>query len=156
MRNRPYNAVVIALHGRFGPMQGSYVGPYPNRGAALGALKSAAVIEVEDLNSDRVSVGGRTIALDRGVGSRLLGRTYLRGFDKSDAEDVAEVEAMCGVVTAAVYMEQCLILRVPEYYPPEGGIQPALIVLIDADKGRPFAYFTEGNVSLRFPPVTWD
>ncbi|MHC2066336.1 hypothetical protein ACYFX5_02600 [Bremerella sp. T1] len=141
----PNNLAVLGLSATFGPMPGTYRGSYPNEAEAKKALTQAKVIDADDFRIDRFDVEGESIKLDRGVGAKLLDR--LR-YDSPINEPPAPI--------SATLYDDCLIVRIPvdTYYPAK--TPSAAIVLIGRDKGRPFAYYAEGEYSHHFTPVSWN
>jgi hypothetical protein len=148
-----YNGAVKSVIILLGPMRGSYGGPYPTEAEAAEVLRAAQPISWELLTSDRLTVDGTTVSLDSGVGAKLLERTcwaYL-------APTLPAGKQIPVAITGALYQQRCLVLRIPtETEPREPGESvPAMIVLIDTQCGRPFAYYAEGGYHHNFPPVRW-
>ena len=71
----PYNAAVRLMITVFGPMAGTYDGPYPTIAQAKAALAHSVDVPADQLWIDRVPMKDTTIELDVGVGSALLRTT---------------------------------------------------------------------------------
>jgi hypothetical protein len=145
----PNNWAVVALTCLFGPQRGAYTGPYPNETQAKAALTSATPVSIELLAQDQVDVTQPPVKLDVGIGKELLRPTIftfsggkLDEFSKTWLNEI-------GPPSATVHQGQCIILRIPV------GEAAAMIVLLDAKTGRPFAYYAEGGFFQRVPPVRW-
>lgn len=158
----PYNGAMRLMTGLLGYMRGAYRGPYPTRAQTLDLLSAGAeTVALRRLADDLLVLDGRAVRLDPGVGRHLLrGTPYdvllaasVRG------EDVADELAILGPVRGRVWREQCVILRIPSEYPSGGNparrSESARIVLIDAERGRPFAYYGTGSYHHHYPPVYW-
>lgn len=159
----PNNLTVRGLQTVFGPMPGSYTGPYPDRAAAFAALEHARPIPAERLLQDVVVLDGREIHLDTGVGRGLV--RSLHGWAAPAAFDAAVGTE--DRPAATLYEERCLILRLPrgqgpgptdeamrEHFGPEG--PGAIVALVDVERGRPFAYYApKSGPAPRYPPVRW-
>lgn len=143
----PYNAGAKAMVLLFGPMPGSYTGPYPDKDQTIKALTTAKEISPDDLIKDRVMMDKREIKLDTGVGKRLLERI-------SNSFLFPELREEMPPITATLWQDQCLILRIPTR-PRDTKEDSAAIVLIDCRSGRPFAYYKQGDYYHHFPPVWW-
>ncbi len=152
VRIGPYNLTLKLLITVCGPMRGSYVGPYPMRADCQAALATPTDITPQELASDRVVLGADTCTLDPGVGRRLLGITWQMVLDGSYPLDEALREL--GPLQAARW-HGCLILRIPEDPVYDSTTKPFIMVAIDPNTGRPFAYFSEGASVLRPPRVLW-
>lgn len=162
----PNNLAILALARTFGPMPGSYTGPYPDRSATFAALEHAWPISAARLMEDVVALDGREIPLDPGVGRQLVrnlsGWKEPAVFDSGSFTDRPE---------AALVEERCLILRLPAdpgvhreeqelwehllaYHAPDG--PAAVVALVDVERGRPFAYYAPASgPGPRYPPVPW-
>lgn len=159
IRHKPYNLAVTMLLKTLGPMPGSYLGPYPSASEAKRALESAVPISAAKLASDVVSLPGRTIRLEQGVGSALL-EPCRWGIAIECNDRIAQLEEELGPITAVLYQNRCLIVRIPldpDLESDSTEESSAMIVLLDARKGRPFAYYREGDSPYlsRYPPVRW-
>jgi hypothetical protein len=141
----------------FGPMSGSYLGPYPTRMQALAALRQAEEINFGALVADRFVLGGNACTLDAGVGAGILPRSSLWGAAVGEARYALELRTKLGPITGATYNGQCVILRIPTSSQSRstGSGPSAMIALIDRDSGRPFAYYGEGDYHHPFPPMAW-
>ncbi|MHC4717403.1 MAG: hypothetical protein ACYS5V_10570 [Planctomycetota bacterium] len=158
----PHNAGVRLMAALFGPMRGSYDGPYPTREEAVTALGAADPVPLEDLLKDTVRIGGDEIRLDARVGRGLV-----RGLPMDMLADKViqgrtpgkQEREWYGRITGTIWNKRCLILRVPSRLavagPDEEAQEAAMIVVIDRHAGRPFAYFGQGDYYHRFPPVDW-
>ncbi len=142
----PYNLAVMSLSVTVGPMRGLYLGPYPTENEAKLALKNGTNVPQEDLAKDVLDVGGTKVRLDSSVGSELLDKLRFEDFEVWNIQPQPPI-------TAAIYEDDCTVLRIP-YGRDETG-KSAAIVLIDNKKGRPFAYYAEGDYYHRFPPVSY-
>lgn len=137
----------------FGPMPGTYTGPYPTESEARAALSNAEALDVAALAQDRAALASGTIRLDAAVGEGLL-MTTRWWFILDSPDELAGLEEVCGPVTATT-CQGCLVLRIPTEFPePDASLASAVIVLIDPAVGRPFGYYGEGPRSS-FPPVGW-
>jgi hypothetical protein len=146
----PNNWAVVGLTRLFGPQPGAYIGPYPDETQAKAALSaSGASISVEMLAQDQVDVAQPPVKLDAGVGSGLLRPTMFTFVGGKLDAGSRNLKKEIGSPTATLYQGQCLILRIP-MNPPS-----AMIVLLDTRRGRPFAYYAEGEFFQRIPPVMW-
>jgi hypothetical protein len=145
----PNNFAIVTLTRLFGPQPGTYTGPYPNETQAKAALLASAMpVSLDGLVQDRVDVGASPVKLDLGVGAELLRRGPYACIGGTLADDAPQWLNEVGPPSAALYQNQCLILRLPQ-------MQGAMIALIDTKSGRPFAYYLEGECHERFPPVRW-
>ncbi len=148
-----HNLSVCAMIRLFGPMRGSYLGPYPTRDEALAAVVAGAELSYADLITDRLSLGGETIELDTGVGLGLLARTEWE-YSPADADGLG-----LRPIQAVVWHGTCVIVRIPTdlltQTPRESRGVSARVVVIDRGSGRPFAYFAEGSYGHYYPPVRW-
>jgi hypothetical protein len=150
--NGCYNAAVKSLIRTFGPMRGSYLGPYPTKADCLAALSSATEVALADLTHDRVPLPTQTFVLDTGVGQGLLKRSLWEAA-APNPDYLQSLVADDGPITTAV-RQGCLILRIPcGPTTQSANTQDAMIVVIDPQTGRPFAYYGDGGYSHNFPPV---
>jgi hypothetical protein len=143
----PYNFVVTRLIRCFGPMSGTYTGPYPSDEESAAALKTAAEVDSGALAADRLQVGGSEIQLASGVGRRLI--------EAADYDENSIFRRFRAVppIKAVIWQNDCLILSIPSLRHEESG--SAMIALFDRTRGRPFAYYGVGDYYHRFPPVRW-
>jgi hypothetical protein len=155
----PHNAAVMLLINLMGPMRGSYDGPYPSREEALAALNGAERVPLEDLLNDVVRVQGQEVPLGHHVGRGLVAGTDMRTL----AKDVLQGKIVnerdrkwYGEITAAIWQDRCLIIRIPLPTALQEGAEPsAMIAVIDRQAGRPFAYYGQGGYFHHSPPVKW-
>jgi len=151
----PNNAAVQMMTSVFGLMKGAYDGPYPTKEEALAALNGAEPIPLEDLLKDALKIGGQEIRLDSNVGRDLaLGTSMFMLVDEITAGKPVQdrTRKLYGQITAAIWRERVLILRIPAKFADEPS---AMIVALDCNAGRPFAYFGQGNYFHSIPPVIW-
>lgn len=157
--HEPYNLSVMLMIKLFGPMRGSYTGPYPSREEAVTALDGATALPVDQLLRDRITVGETEVQLGEGVGEALIYDSPVYYFSgKGDPTKAGqELLAELGPITAALYRDRCVILRVPTDFPDglkDKGEEPSgMIALIDRENGRPYAYYSQGRYYHRFSPV---
>lgn len=142
----PNNVTVTALSATLGPMAGAYRGSYPTEAEAKQTISTGTKVSPDDLRSDFLVVDGRNIKLDEGVGARLLERLNYDFFFVSPPPPI----------TAALYDQDCLVLRIPVSRNWDPKAPSAAIALISTEKGRPFAFYSEGDYHDPFPPVTWN
>ena len=152
-----YNYALRTMIAILGPMPGSYIGPYPNEDECRAALQNAEEVDLKELTRDRVVLASGAVRLDAGVGRRLV-RESLWDLAVLDSQWAASCRAEGGPITGVMH-RGCLLLRVPVFPPDEpGDAVPALIVVLDPGRGRPFAYYrycTECRHMPCFPPVSW-
>jgi len=140
----PYNAAVSLLTRSFGLMPGAYDGPYPSKAKARQVVAKGSTISVDDLRNDLLRVGDTEPKLDDGVGSQLVDCLIAHhDFDPQPQ------------VTATLWKDECIVLRIPTPFFSEDDKPAAAIVLISRAAGRPFAYYGTGGYHHHFPPVTW-
>lgn len=143
----PYNFMLTGIATMFGPMPGTYAGAYPDENQAKSALQHAISLSSKELAEDVLKVGDATVQLDQGVGSQLLKEMF---YDH-DRFYGWHPKAKIGAV---LYKEDCVILRIPQPY-SDTSETSALIVLVDREKGRPFAYYAEGRCYFSHHPVPY-
>lgn len=143
----PHNLAVELMIRAMGPVRGSYLGPYPTHEEASAALAAGGTIAIDELRADRVTLSGKTINLDEGVGRKLVNELCERWVVFSDQR--------LGPIAVAEFQKECLILRIPTPAFTDDGALSAVIVLISRSAGRPFAYYSEGSYDHRIPPVPW-
>jgi hypothetical protein len=156
MRDEPYNAAVKVMILTFGPMAGSYVGPYPTQQEASEALKQGNELQAADIDADRILLGNAPVSLASGVGRGLLIGTEWAS-TSTDAHWAARLSEELGPIIGSTYQGGCVVLRIPMRWSGSAGTQPAraaVIVLIDASSGWPFAFYTDGQCYYR-PRVRW-
>jgi hypothetical protein len=142
MFQEPYNGAVRLATTWFGPMPGTYTGPYPTETEAIAAVAEGVPIPAEELLEDRVPLAGEVFRLDSGVGQGLV-RSYR--FHHLLAEEARAPTIKYEPVKAVLWQKECIILSIPA--DPEYGQaqKSAMIVLVARDRGRPFAYYAEGQ-----------
>jgi hypothetical protein len=156
----PYNTAVLGLHHLFGPMRGAYTGPYPTKEETFMALRTADTINLNELIMDKGVIGSQEIKLESGVGRKLLTRLSIQyAVEAKDSNEIKNFINNIGPVKGTVWKEKCLILRIPgdfDYFEKHES-KSARIALIDCERGRPFAYYYEGeDIHEPFPPVLWN
>lgn len=144
----PYNTTVRLLITTLGFMPGTYTGPYPSRVEAIEAVRQGVPISAVDLSEDRVAVDKDECRLDKNVGEELLTKSF---YPVNTSEIRAEMTLPA--IKAANWREECILLRIP--FNPLYLSESAMVVLVSREKGRPFAYYAEGEYSHHFPPVSW-
>jgi len=146
----PNNLGIQAMGVIFGPMPGSYDGPYPTREEAFVVLATGQNIRRRDIMANRIPLPTGEVRLDADVGPGLL-----RGFiDVSAWSD--EVRTKPEPLTVALVGGRCLVLRIlDETRSAADGSQRGFVALIDVKTGRPFAFYEIGEYYHRFPPVWW-
>jgi hypothetical protein len=153
----PNNAAVRLMTRWFGPEPGTYRGPYPTEAEALAAVAGGTVVPLAEVRADRIRVGNRVVRLDTGVGQGLLragGACYDPALPGNDAATIA---GEMGPIRATVWGDSCLIVRIPvgPADGPAGSVQAVCVAVCDLVRGRPFAYYAEGDYYHRVPPVMW-
>ncbi len=149
MTEGSYDNGLLMMVSLFGPMPGSYDGPYPDQATAYTAIGGAAVVNLMDIAADRMLIAGRTIALQRGTGSRMLGC-----FSEGPATDVLDrtLLAEYGEAHAIIWGGRCVILEIPIHPPAVAPAPPReqrVLILIDADHGNPFAsYYAQPDAAF--------
>ncbi len=132
-----HNATLKTLIAVFGPMRGSYLGPYPTAQQCQVALIGADELDPNVLAADRIVFREQTFRLDNGVGADMLRRWAWRG-----PADFANVRHEAGPLQVTLW-QGCPLLRSPRrpYAPNE---PRAFLVVLDPVRGRPFAYYAQG------------
>lgn len=151
----PRNAAVRGMTRLFGPMPGSYDGPYPIEAQVNAALVSGSVISVQELWNDRVDLPDGVLTLAPGIGQGLLKETdWAASINCPGASD--GLARNLGPVKGALYAGRCILLSIPRS-DPSGRVSGAQVcfVLIDARNGRPFAYYPEAYSLARRLPTYW-
>lgn len=152
LRDGPYNTAVMLMIQLFGPMPGSYTGPYPTREEARAAVEEGTEVLVADLMNDTIRISPEVVRLDDGLGEQLVGGTSW-GYAAKYRDDVSTTRDRYGPIRAALVDAQCLVLRIPTMCYSFDTKEPASItVLIDCDVGRPFAYYEFGETGIRSRP----
>jgi len=147
----PYNTAIITMSAMLGPVKGGYDGPYPTEKEAKEAIKNGQSIPLDSLKSDQINVDGKVVRLDSGVGEEMLERMRYEMMEEFRSFDFPAEPSP--PITATVYERRCLILRIPIYH--DEAPDSAAIALFDINRGRPFAFYSEGVYSHNFPPVRW-
>lgn len=142
----PNNLTVTALSATLGPMAGSYRGSYPTEAEAKQAIQNGTEISEKDLHAGFFAINGHNVKLDKGVGDRLLERLNYDLFYENPKPPI----------TAVIYDQDCFILRIPFARNWDAKNPSAAIALISTAKGRPFAFYSDGDYHQPFPPVTWN
>jgi len=115
------------MHAIMGPPRGAYTGPYPTFEESLKALETGTVQVMSPELSGTVTAGGITVNPENDPGLFHWGSVV----GKPDPAPV----------TAALYKQQCVIVRIPrDLRPPL-----AAIYLIDAATGRCFAVYYDAD-----------
>lgn len=74
----PYNAALEVLSRTFGPMRGTYDGPYPTEAEAQRAVRAARPVSEQELAQDIIVVGGRRVRLRPELGQRMASIPAIR------------------------------------------------------------------------------
>jgi len=130
-----------------GYMPQTYTGPYPQKNEAILELQNGTSIDQEELRKDIVRIEDKTLRLDSGVGAKLLQMINRLSYPPHFKPNIV----------AKLWQEDCLILGLPIVDNHTFKEVATIIVLIGADTGRPFAYFSikNGGCDWHFPPVMW-
>jgi len=147
-----YNLAVWTLAKCFGPMPGSYDGPYPNQSTASSAMAGASTFDLRQLPSDRFVVDSRTISLPTGTGTAILG--CFREGPATDVTDPALI-ARYGEARVTLYGGQCVILAIPGRDPAAVPGDNRVLLLIDAKTGKAFAHYFDGYPMAFWRRVGW-
>ncbi len=168
VRAWPNNGAVKLMIAMFGPMPGTYHGPYPTIHEAERLFEAQAPVRFEPvaLLGDRIELPNRTIRLATGVGS-----TIFSGSSSGHTIDWREVDPKLisawdyQIVSAAASMwgDTCLVIRLDrriatdqDYWQDAATIRtissgdqvPSVkyvhttFTLVDIETGRPFAIYT--------------
>ena len=103
----PYNGVVRFMISTFGPMKGSYDGPFPTKKQVFAALPQAVEVAIDDLANGLVDVQGTTVRLDTGVGSGLFRASPMLTQWQLEVDGMGDVESGAGrraQITAATIL----------------------------------------------------
>lgn len=147
----PNNGAVRLLIAVFDYMPGTYTGPYPTEGQAITAVNQGVPISADDLAADQVIIGDDTLRLDEGVGRRLLASSH---FPMKSSDIPAGKERIMPTIRAAVWQNECVLLRIP-FDPLYQQSDSAMVVVLSKKHGRPFAYYGIGEYHHNYPPVPW-
>ncbi|MBX3179150.1 MAG: hypothetical protein KF886_17480 [Candidatus Hydrogenedentes bacterium] len=134
IRLYPHNIAMQLSTRVFGLPEGAYDGPCPGRRQITAELASCKDFPLEELLADRVIAGEKTIELQPGTGQRLIAGFQFTGLPrKSDESEDKTLETR-----SAAYLlgNKCLILLLRDV---GGWDRREVAVLIDAEKGMPFA-----------------
>lgn len=140
IRLYPHNIAMQLSTRLFGLAEGAYDGPCPGRRETASEITSCEDFPLEELLADRVIVGGKTIDLQPGTGQRLIDGFRFTGLPKKpvESEDVT-LETKAG---AYMMGDKCLMLLLRD---TGGWDRREVMVLIDAEKGMPFACYAFGS-----------
>lgn len=137
IRLYPHNIAMQLSTRVFGLAEGAYDGPCPGRREASPHAVSYEEFPLGELLADRVIAGERTFELQPGTGQRLIAGFQFTGLPEDPVESDGETP---GTTVGAYLMgNKCLIVLLRDI--SEWGRQE-VAVLIDADKGKPFACYS--------------
>ena len=138
-----YNVVLMGLIRVFGPMPGSYIGPFPSKDESIAAGKLGQPCSPENLVMNRVDVGDLHVQLDHDVGLALLGYTswWLGLLDKNTWREIEEYQ---GPIRAAM-CRGCLIVRFPDPDSYTRNRPVAYVFVVDPERGRPLVCYFENT-----------
>jgi hypothetical protein len=122
----------------FGPMKGSYDGPYPLPGQQASALNSGTELSLETFRSGTFDVDGVTVHLGSELATGLLTRNGSDYFKMLYHPAEPNDHRPYGPIKAAIFEKRCLIIRTPLERGPDSNARK---VLIDLATMKPFAYF---------------
>jgi hypothetical protein len=125
----PNNAVLVALTLLFGPMRGTYAGPYPNADDIDEVLAGGKAVALADVSADHIRLAARDVRLRAGTGSKLAAAL-------SEREGIARP-----VATGALWKNRIFVLRVQF---PDSADERPLDALVDVDSGKIIAYHGSG------------
>lgn len=154
MTDEPHNAAIRTLTALFGPQPGAYTGPYPTNTQAAAAIQSATTLKAAQLASDPFSVNGTPVKLASGIGNALLRVTQLDELESSASLFQQELTEL-GPMSAALWMGRCVVLDIPTGGSAAAPGADGCLVVIDLQKGRPFAHYARGKYHYPIPPATW-
>jgi len=117
----PNNAMLAALTFVFGPMRGTYDGPYPGDAQVDGILSNATLVATSDIAVDRLRIAGREIRLKPGLGKKLS----VRG------------SAELSKAKAAIWKNRVLVLQ---FQFSNGVDERPFDALLDVESGQIIAY----------------
>jgi hypothetical protein len=144
--NASNNAGVRLMILLFGPMKGSYLGPYPTKEEALRVASSGTPVDVAELARGNVPLNGRAVGLAATAVTEFLVQTEwsIALYDGSaNGEDLREL----GPITASVFEKTCLILRIPTRLHCRDLDQVcAGLALFDTVTGKMFAWYREDGL----------
>jgi hypothetical protein len=151
IRDLPYNAALRTMVKAFGPMRGTYTGPFPDQPTAYASLGAATPIDLPDLAADHLTLAGRNYFLAPGVGPKLL-----QGFRQGPASDIHNENLLktYGPARALLYKPTLLLLAIPAGNPALPG-DTRVLILIDLSRGTPIADYHD-QPEIQFARyVTW-
>jgi hypothetical protein len=123
-----YENTLIGLTRAFGPMRGTYAGPYPTEMQAREALRRGVEVPLKYVSADVVVIGDEPIIV-HGISS------WANPFDKPNPQGHKFAE-----FTATLWRDECLILGVKGWH-DAGTDRPGVIVLFSRASGRQFARY---------------
>jgi hypothetical protein len=135
----------------FGPMSGTYDGPYPTKDEAAAALAAGQSIQRKDIQANLIPLAQGNIKLDADVGPALL-----RGICDYSNSDLGLPAMPKPAYLAAVVKGRCLAVEILDELRTRRDQAPCgFIVLIDTNTGRPFAFYAVGEYHWRLHPASW-
>ena len=147
LQDASYNAGLCLMISLFGPMDGSYVGPYPSKREAIAILVNGQIIPVQQIFDDEIKVSGSTVRLRNGLGKQLLAQTeWSFLLTPMDEDYIKENFPKTGPIKGSLFQNTCLVLRIPSSIEAdcETAEQPCTtIALIDTVTGKLFACYGE-------------
>ncbi len=148
LRDTPYNMTVILLCKIFGWQKGSYDGPYPSKAEALILSDRAKIVPTSDFINGTIRVNGSGLQLTNEQIEALIHGLYLEFCIFKD-------ECKKGTVSAIVYQDRCLILRIQ--YTIRSNEKSDFMIFFDLDNSRQFAYFNIGRAGIitRQHPISY-
>ncbi len=145
----PNNCTLAVLTKVFGPMRGSYDGPYPTEEQANAALGGATALNMEQFKQGRIAFDATSIEIGQELATKLLWQAGLTLFGN---DDVALEEGKNPPAIDAAVINTVVILRLRRPFDSE---HAALIVLIDSKTTKPFAFYYRGQHFPRRPATSW-
>lgn len=147
-----HNAGVRTAIAVFGPMPGAYLGPYPTREETLAAVDRGEPLDHEMLAHDTIAIADRRIDLQPGVGRAMLKCYWLAYSTWVDQPGPASWADEATRIDAAVVDWPAVVVRIaftdPSHtgmYRGVGDARSGVLVLIDGERGRPFACYEYGQ-----------
>lgn len=135
----PNNVTVTLLAFAFGPMRGTYAGPYPTEQNAREALTFASRLPWEDVENDVALVDGRRILFRTGLGSKLA----------ASLDMIPQIGPR-----AAIWQDRVLIVQLSGHAPGQER-HVSVIALVDTDSGKVIAYYGAFPLFLHSLPQQW-
>lgn len=145
VRNLPYNSALHLVTAVLGPPRGYYVGPIPTEQEAREALALADAVDWRELAHDKVTVRGRGVTLERGLGPALL-YAYYR-FDPSRSEPDS-ARGPRDLVHVRIWKERVLLIEMRDRFFDD---VPGHVAVMEVDSGRLFGHFPGPDCNDRFP-----